>query len=227
MEDALVVARLEACERSVTHLRRVIGAMAGAAALALGVAVTAFTVGPPSPRTIVSDTVRTRSLIVTDGAGVSRVIIGAPLPNPVVNGKLVSRGDEADGIVLNDAAGRERSGYVTFAKYGVVALTLDTRSTQAAMFAADSMDGAVARLWRGADWVEMKADQGGPHLSAGRDNGVAFFMPSPTGAEAARACGEFKEEGARATPPLSTATLLAFCKKHRPDGECRRCVGLP
>jgi hypothetical protein len=47
-----------------------------------------------------------RSLTVVDGAGVPRVLIGAPLPGP--DGQ--QRQQESTGIVINDADGAERFG---------------------------------------------------------------------------------------------------------------------
>src|SRR5437868_3696323 len=56
---------------------------------------------------------RVRGLIVVDEHGIERVWIGAPLPDPSFLGKRGQRQAPISGILLMDADGTERSGYVT------------------------------------------------------------------------------------------------------------------
>ena len=65
-----------------------------------------------------------RELIVVDANGTPRVRIAAPLPDPIMLGKRSKRGDSSSGLLLYDAEGNERGGYVTDEERNV-ALTLD------------------------------------------------------------------------------------------------------
>ncbi len=79
------------------------------------------TVTPSVPR---SESLRVRELIVVDANGTPRVRIAAPLPDPIMLGKRSKRGDSSSGVLLYDAEGNERGGYVTDEERNV-ALTLD------------------------------------------------------------------------------------------------------
>jgi hypothetical protein len=84
---------------------------------------------------------RVRGLIVTDDKGVERVIIGAPLPDPPILGKRIDRGDKANGILLLDKDGNERSGYATFDKTNTVAITLDEAGRMVMNFSTGELGG--------------------------------------------------------------------------------------
>ena len=71
-----------------------------------------------------AESLRVREIIVVDANGTPRVRIAAPLPDPIMLGKRSKRGSEVSGIILYDAEGNERGGYVTDEKRNV-ALTLD------------------------------------------------------------------------------------------------------
>lgn len=85
---------------------------------------------------------RVRGLIVVDENGTERVQIGAPLPDPLGLGKRTKRQGAVSGILLMDAEGNERSGYVTSDVSSEVLLTLDNIGEQAALFAANPHTGA-------------------------------------------------------------------------------------
>ena len=55
-----------------------------------------------------------------------RVRIGGDLPDAVIGGKRVPRGEKAAGLLMYDGTGQERGGYVTFKTIRNVVLTLDT-----------------------------------------------------------------------------------------------------
>jgi len=67
------------------------------------------------------------------------------LPDAIIDGRRVARGENAAGVLLYDQTGTERGGYVTFDGSNVVGLTLDNHGNQAAIFAAgpDPGDGAT------------------------------------------------------------------------------------
>ena len=78
--------------------------------------------------------IKVRGLVVTDSMGVERVIIGANLPDPQGHGNRLDRGSEVSGIMLYDSEGQERGGYVTDNDYGNIFLTLDSKTSQRALF---------------------------------------------------------------------------------------------
>lgn len=231
MEHVTLEIRLAACERHIRHLRRALRVATGLLLCTGALAFTGFAVGRASTvagNSAATDSMRVRELIVVDDSGTVRARIGGNLPDAIYHGRRVPRGDQAAGVLLYDTDGLERGGYVTFDRTGVVALTLDNRGQQVAIFGADSTPGAgaTARLWRGSDWAEMKVDQAGPHFAAGRNGAIAFMQPSMTGADAHAMCTELKAEVARVKPAPSNSVILAACRSHAPDGVCRKCLGV-
>lgn len=96
-----------------------------------------------------NEIIKVRGVVVVDSSGVERVIIGAPLPDPTMHGYRIYRGEygSISGIMLYDAEGQERGGYVTDNGYGNVFLTLDSKTQQNALFIADPLDGAAMLVW--------------------------------------------------------------------------------
>ncbi len=109
---------------------------------------------------------RVSELVVVDAEGVDRVRISGDLPDAVVDGRRLVRGEKAAGVILYDGAGRERSGYATFEPSGNVLLTLDNRqSEQNALFVAGPENAAALRLWQGNDAIDLRTDEAGTRLS--------------------------------------------------------------
>jgi hypothetical protein len=92
-----------------------------------------------------TQSLRVSELVVVDPKGVERVRIGGDIPDAVINGKRIPRGEKVAGVMLYDGSGQERGGYVTFEPSGNVGLTLDTKKRQTVLFAAgpDSGSGDV------------------------------------------------------------------------------------
>src|SRR5688500_47153 len=77
-------------------------------------------------RSTVGDSLVTlRELVIVDSMGTPRVRIAAPLPDPIMLGKRFNRGGVVSGILIYDAEGNERGGYVTGDESRGAALTLD------------------------------------------------------------------------------------------------------
>jgi len=171
-----------------------------------------------------ADSLRVRQLIVVDTMGVVRARLGAHLPDAVIDGRRLRRGEDIAGILLYDDGGRERGGYVTFSPSRNVALTLDTRERQVALFAADPDDGVAARVWGGTNWVEMRASTKGAHLNLGQSNELVVQQPPLSEAEVGAFCSGLKDALRRITPPPPQEKLLAECKQRMPDAACRRCL---
>jgi len=174
----------------------------------------------------VTDILRVAELVIVDDNGVERVRLGGQLPDAVINGKLVPRGEEAAGIILYDDTGQERSGYVTFSPSGNVVLTLDTRKQQVALFAAGPEDGATVRLWRGEDWVEMRTDESGAHFTIGRANELVVQQPPMLEADANVLCSALTDELAQLKEKPPVEAVLKACKQRLTDAACRKCLGL-
>jgi hypothetical protein len=136
-------------ERKVAHQRNIalLGVFVG---VLLGVILSAhiprLSAQTPKP----PDTLTVRALIVVDDKGVERVRIGAPLPDPIVNGRRVPRQGVVAGMLIYDAEGDERGGYVTEA-HGDAMLTLDAKGQQQTIFIANRDGGANLSVWSGTN----------------------------------------------------------------------------
>jgi hypothetical protein len=89
-----------------------------------------------------SDVLRVRQIVIVDEKGTERVWIGAPLPDPIIQGQRQKRSGPVSGIILLDAKGNERSGYVTSDGSGEVFMSLDSEKAQETLFLANPGGGA-------------------------------------------------------------------------------------
>src|ERR1043165_359015 len=108
---------------------------------------------------------RVSELVVVDPKGVERVRIGGDLPDAVINGKRIPRGEKVAGVMLYDGSGQERGGYVTFEPSGNVALTLDTKKRQSALSAAGPDSGSALVMWSGPNSVDLRSDEDGARIT--------------------------------------------------------------
>lgn len=122
---------------------------------------------------------RVRGLIVVDQNGKERIQIGAPLPDPLLQGKRYKRQGAVSGILLMDAEGTERSGYFTSDEPGTVALTLDTVQGQTAMFLANDEKGANLQLYDrdNGHSVRLLAVGDSPNVIVTRQGKRIFQLP--------------------------------------------------
>ena len=87
-----------------------------------------------------------KRLAVVDEKGTERVVIAAPLPDPIVQGKRVKRDGPASGILIFDPKGNERGGYVTSDTGDLGAfITLDSEHDQ--VFTAYANADSGATVW--------------------------------------------------------------------------------
>ena len=87
-----------------------------------------------------------KRLAVVDGKGTERVVIAAPLPDPIIQGKRVKRDGPASGILIFDPKGNERGGYVTSDTADLGAfITLDSERGQ--VFTAYANADSGATVW--------------------------------------------------------------------------------
>jgi hypothetical protein len=121
---------------------------------------------------------RVRGLSVVDANGIERVSIGAPLPDPPIFGKRIDRGSPVSGIILMDADGTERSGYVTGDETGQVLLTLDEAARMAASFSADKSGGVRLRIFdKDNNSVSLGTVNDGPYLELRRRGQLIMEAP--------------------------------------------------
>ena len=92
-----------------------------------------------------------KRLAVVDDKGVERIVIAAPLPDPVVGGQRVTRNGAISGIAIYDAKGNERGGYATSDAASGALLTLDSISGEVFKIVAnpENKDGGTLFLFNG------------------------------------------------------------------------------
>ncbi len=90
---------------------------------------------------------RVRELAVVDERGTERVLIGAPVPDPMIAGQRHKRDGAVSGIVIADATGTERGGYVTADGYANALLTLDGQAFQTVLLLAEPDGATTFRIW--------------------------------------------------------------------------------
>lgn len=126
-----------------------------------------------------SDTLRLRRLAIVDEKGIERVVLGAPVPEPIILGKRITRGGPASGIILFDAEGNERSGYVTTDGYPNVLFTLDSLARQHVLFMTEPQGSTALWLWDANDnSFQLNVNDKAPRLKITRQGKIIFEQPS-------------------------------------------------
>jgi hypothetical protein len=183
--------------------------------------------GSPGSGSGTIDSLRVRELVVVDEAGTVRARLGGELPDAVIEGRRVVRGDVAAGLLLFDKTGVERGGYVTFAESGNIALTLDSRTRQVALFVAGPEEGSALKLWHRDDWIELRSGSEGSRLSMG-EGGVVLGHNPPLGeAQVAMLCEAIRSEVIAAGVADSEAVIQQACATRMPSEACRANCGPP
>ena len=219
MDNATAV-RIESLERRQRLLSATIAlalfAFAMAAILSPGLGVNAQDKGETKSLTL-------SELVIVDSTGKIRLRLGGDLPDAVVNGKVKPRGQRAAGVLLYDATGQERSGYVTLEPSGNVALTLDTRTSQVATFVAGpgSSGTSALQLFSGGNAVELRNDADGPSIHAVRRKQVVFHEPPVENPQATELCRALQD----AKKQASMAQLLDACRARTSEAACQACLG--
>lgn len=121
-------ARVRKLERRVAFLLAVVGVLALAVVTgsvgSVRAGASSSDEATAATRVLLADSVLTlRELVIVDETGQERVRLGTELPDPLLLGKRSARGGEVAGLLLFDAEGSERGGYVTGTRSA--ALTLD------------------------------------------------------------------------------------------------------
>ena len=118
---------------------------------------------------------RVRELAVVDEHGVERVLIAAPLPDPMIAGKRHNRGGVVSGIVIADATGTERGGYATGDGYANAMLTLDGQGFQTVLLLAEPNGSTLFRIWNRDKGSVTMGVEDNPFLNV-KENGKPLFL---------------------------------------------------
>lgn len=120
-----------------------------------------------------------RRLDIVDAYGVSRVILAAPAPAATAFGKVTSRSDrQISGILIADATGTERGGYVTSDTDDANALlTLDAQGHQTVLLLAEPTGSTLFRIWNGKGSLVMGVSGKNPFLNVNQDGKAVFGAP--------------------------------------------------
>jgi hypothetical protein len=217
IESCRNVTRLELRLRILIGINTVLGAGMLAAAL-----VSCRTTTPSrrsEPRSLTVSEIN-----VVDRSGVVRLRLSGDVPDAVIDGKRIPRGQHAAGVILYDDTGQERGGYVTFSPSRNVALTLDNRGAagQTAILAAGPDGGSGLTLSHGSDAVDLRVDDDlGPSIHVMKSQAVAFHVPELGGFEATPVCAELRG----AIKSSSRDKVLAWCRSRLPENACVACLG--
>jgi hypothetical protein len=126
---------------------------------------------------------RVRELAVVDERGTERILIAAPLPDPMILGKRGTRGDGTlSGIIIADSTGTERGGYATGDGYANAILTLDGQGHQTVLLLAEPDGSTMFRIWNGDKGSVTMGVQDNPFLNL-KQNGKPLFLAPPDNPE--------------------------------------------
>ena len=122
---------------------------------------------------------RARGLVIVDEKGTERVVIGAPLPDPMILGRRHKRDGRVSGLIIADGTGTERGGYVTDDQAGNALFTLDAQGFQTVLLLAEPDGDTTFRLWdRSYGSVTMGAWKKGSFFNL-KQEGVPVFVQPP------------------------------------------------
>jgi hypothetical protein len=136
------------------------------------------------------ETLTLRQLNIVDEHGIARVILAAPVPEPMILGKQHHRDGPVSGVIIADATGTERGGYVTADGYANAMLTLDGQGKQTVLLLAEPSGDTLFRLWkRDGDTVTGSLTMGvseNPFFNEKQNGNVVFSAPmnNPQGRDA-------------------------------------------
>ncbi len=141
---AVINARLIALKRDCQRMRFWLMGSIALSVVAVGFGVIRSQARPPSSDGVL----HVRGLIVEDAHGVERVRLEAPLPDPMgVDGIRHPRSGIISGLLISDAKGTERGGYVTADASDEAFFTLDSRKGQEVLFLANPDGGTNLDLF--------------------------------------------------------------------------------
>lgn len=135
-----------------------------------------------------AENLKTHALSIVDSGGVVRLILGAPVPNPVAEGKTKERRAPATGIIFNDAAGNERGGIGMLGDGSMNLCFDDAKTERNCLFLMPKFGNGIAFNDTSGDSraILYLHTNGAPHLLLRDDKGHALVSlpetPKPSNA---------------------------------------------
>ncbi len=114
-----------------------------------------------------------RGLAIEDQNGHERLQAGAPLPDPMVHGVRRKRSGLVSGLLILNANGNERGGFVTADSSGEAFLGLDSEDEQKVLLLANPKGGVNFILTNNdGNSVQLTAFGDGPSVRLGKKNQI-------------------------------------------------------
>ncbi len=153
--------------------------VASVAAIAGLVLIVLARTGPVMASTTDKDGVlRVRGLVVTDTSGHERVRLGAPLPDPIVHGVRRRRSGAISGLLILDAKGNERGGFVTADQSGEAFIGLDSEDEQQVLFLANPKSGVNFDIFdSNGNEAQVTVFPSGPKLTMKKRKETVLELP--------------------------------------------------
>ncbi|GAB3960529.1 hypothetical protein GCM10028805_58080 [Spirosoma harenae] len=116
MNEQDVLHRLATLEQTNKRLGQWLKGLSVTWLITLPFLITAWTLPKATPVTAPTDSLRLNKLVIVDPQNRERIVIAAPLPDPIVKGKVAHRRDRVTaGIQFKDPNGTERGGIAALA----------------------------------------------------------------------------------------------------------------
>jgi hypothetical protein len=174
---------LSLLQEEVRRLRRAYRTQRFLLSIALTASAGLITVALESPAHVAAQStadkdgiVHVRGLVVEDPGGHERVRLGAPLPDPLIHGVRRRRDGAVSGLLISDANGNERGGYVTSDVSGEAFVTLDSEDDQLVMLLANPKGGANFYLRDKGNLVQMTVFAGEKYQNVQLPDGPKLTM---------------------------------------------------
>nr|WP_136252534.1 hypothetical protein [Ningiella ruwaisensis] len=162
-------------------------------------------------------TVEVSELVVLDSNGIVRARLSGDMPNAMINGKEIERGNAAAGLMLYDQDGQERGGYLTFSNDSI-ALTLDSKEKQTALFVSGGDGGSALHLWDDNSAIELRSDSNGSRLTSSKLGTVVAQLPEIL-ALSGSSCAEYRSH----TVNYPAEEVFQSCRKRFNEEACKKC----
>jgi hypothetical protein len=127
-----------------------------------------------------AERLRVRQITVVDDKGVERLIIGAPVPDPIVQGVRRRRSGPISGIVWYDTKGNERAGFATSdTTPSEVFIGLDSERGQEARLLVNPGGGGHLTFFDAEqNYARLGISQGRPIVIVRDKSGTIFEQPA-------------------------------------------------
>ncbi|MEO7028674.1 MAG: hypothetical protein ABI147_04660 [Acidobacteriaceae bacterium] len=117
-------------------------------------------------------------LDIVDDHGVARVILAAPVPEPMVLGWQHHRDGPVSGVIIADGTGTERGGHVTSdGDLPNALLTLDAEGRQTVLLLAEPGGSTLFRIWNGDVGSLTMGVDNNPFLNMHQRGSLTFSTP--------------------------------------------------